>query len=128
MGNVRKENIQGYTQLPAEGDLLIIAASMKDALCLIAVGFNAIAPQSESTSIPDAIIEELKGRFKQIVILFDNDEAGLASAKKYSALYDIEYKQLIPIPTVNKLKDVADYKEHLKDNDKFKDVIQRSLA
>lgn len=102
--------IQGYNQLPNKGELLIITASLKDALCLTAIGINAIAPQSENTTLSSSVIEELKTRFNKVFIMFDTDNAGIKNALKFSKLYNIPYLML---PNDNVGKDVADYKEKL---------------
>ena len=41
------------------------------------MGISAISPSSESTFLPDKVLEQLKKRFKRIIILFDRDEAGV---------------------------------------------------
>lgn len=80
--NLTEYDIQGFAQLPEKGDLLIITKSMKDVMCLYEMGYNAISPSSESTFIPDNILEQLKKRFKNILICFDRDIAGIKSMRK----------------------------------------------
>lgn len=82
--NLTELDIQGYKQLPKEGDTLIITKSMKDVMCLYEMGIPAISPSSESTFIPNKVIEALKKRFKRIIILFDRDVAGVAYLRKMS--------------------------------------------
>ena len=81
MSNINANIIQGWDQLSETDNSLIITKSMKDVMCLKSLGFTAIAPQSETTHISDEIIDELKFRFKNIYILFDKDEAGIAGSK-----------------------------------------------
>lgn len=65
---------QGWTQLPGKGDILIITKSLKDVMALNDVcGIPAIALQSESAKPKEQIVDELKSRFKDIYILYDND-------------------------------------------------------
>ena len=45
---------------------------------------------ASSRAIPFEKMEELKRRFKIVLVLFDNDEAGISAAKIYTELYDIE--------------------------------------
>lgn len=61
--NLTEYDIQGYAQLPSKGDTLIITKSMKDVMCLYEMGIPAISPSSESTFIPNDILEGLKKRF-----------------------------------------------------------------
>lgn len=80
--NLTEFDIQGYSQLPKTGNILIITKSMKDVMCLYELGYNAISPSSESTFIPDDVLEQLKKRFKTIFICFDRDAAGLKAMRK----------------------------------------------
>lgn len=80
--NLTELDIQGFKQLPKTGDILIITKSMKDVMCLYEMGIPAISPSSESTFIPDKILEQLKKRFKRIIILFDRDSSGCKNSIK----------------------------------------------
>ena len=53
-------------------------------MCLYEMGFCAISPSSETTFIPNSILEDLRKRFKTIIILFDRDEAGVKNARRCS--------------------------------------------
>lgn len=83
--NLTEYDVQGYEQLPEKGDLLIITKSMKDVMCLNEIGYTAISPSSESTFIPDEVLDILKKRFKRILICFDRDKAGVKAMRKISA-------------------------------------------
>ena len=55
--NLTVRHVQGLEQLqPEGGDLLIITKSLKDVMCLHEMGFHAIASASETTFIPEDII------------------------------------------------------------------------
>lgn len=71
--NTTSNTLQGYEQLPKNGDLLIITSSLKDAMFLSQRGYNSVAPQSESSIINEELIKELKSRFKKIILFYDND-------------------------------------------------------
>lgn len=88
--NLTEYDIQGYAQLPSKGDTLIITKSMKDVMCLYEMGIPAISPSSESTFIPNDILESLKKRFKRIIILFDRDNAGVKYLRKMSLKTGLE--------------------------------------
>ena len=103
--NLTNENIQGYKQLAPFGNILFITKSLKDVMCLYEMGFSAISPSSETTFIPDSILEELKTRFKHIIILFDRDEAGVKNARKYSKQYGLD---AIFVHKKFKAKDISD--------------------
>ena len=74
-----------WTKIPDNGDRVVICSSLKDALCLWAnTGIPALAVQGEGYDISDTAINELKKRYKEIYILFDNDKPGLEDGKKLS--------------------------------------------
>ena len=83
--NLTNEYVQGLAELPKEGgNLLIITKSLKDVMCLYEMGFYAIAASSETTFIPDAIIQSLRYKWKHILILYDRDSTGMKKAREYS--------------------------------------------
>ena len=88
--NLTEFDIQGYSQLPNTGEILIITKSLKDIMCLHEMGYNAISPSSESTFIPNTVIEALKKRFKRIIILFDRDSPGVHNSRKYNLKTGLE--------------------------------------
>lgn len=74
--NGSSKDIEGYNQLPLHGDLLIITKSLKDVMCYYSLGYNAISLQGENNPLDPIINETLKRRFKNIIVNFDNDNAG----------------------------------------------------
>lgn len=98
-------DIQGYQQLPTTGDVLYITKSMKDTMCLYEQGISSISTHGENHYISKKLIEELKQRFKKVIIFFDNDDDGLRFADKMSKIHELEY---IYIPDFN-YKDISDY-------------------
>lgn len=80
--NLTDYDIQGYEQLPQKGDILFITKSMKDIMCLHEMGYPAVSPSSESTFLPSDVLEQLKTRFKRIIVLFDRDKAGCKQSRK----------------------------------------------
>lgn len=103
--NLTDYDIQGYEQLPQKGDILFITKSMKDVMCLHEMGYSAVSPSSESTFLPKDVLEQLKTRFKRIIILFDRDVAGVKRSRKLSRETGLE---AIFINKKFKAKDVSD--------------------
>lgn len=103
-------NIQGLAQLPSSGDLLFITSSMKDLLVLKVLGYDAIALGGEGNDIPIKVLDYLFACFKEIIIFYDNDEAGIKYAEKFSTKYNLRF---IYIPsdfyTTSNIKDISDY-------------------
>lgn len=103
--NLTSYDIQGYEQLPQKGNILFITKSMKDIMCLYEMGIPAISPSSESTFIPKTVLEQLKTRFKRIIILFDRDVAGVRRSRKLSLETGLE---VMFIHKKYKAKDISD--------------------
>lgn len=94
-GNIDASILSLWRQLPPSGNLVVICSSLKDALCLWAQsGIPCIAPQGEAYSISKTACNELKKRFKHVVICLDNDEPGKADALKMSKETGFPFKTL----------------------------------
>lgn len=101
------KKIQGFNQLPKEGKLLVITKSMKDVMCLSALNITAIAPNSENLFISDSVLQDLKTRFKYIIVVYDNDQAGIANMRKIKKSHqDLLYYF---IPRKYNAKDISDF-------------------
>jgi hypothetical protein len=89
--NLVEGTLSGWSQLDENGDILIIASSLKDAMCLHDLGFNnVIAPQTENYIHKEHIINHLKSRFKSIYIFYDNDSAGIKASEKMINMYNLK--------------------------------------
>ena len=82
--NLTEYDVQGYEQLPKKGDVCIITKSLKDVMCLYEMGIPAISPSSESTWLPDTVLEDILKRFKRVLICFDRDGPGMRNLRKIS--------------------------------------------
>lgn len=110
-----------WTKVPANGLMICICASLKDALCLWAnTGIPSIAVQGEGYSMSDTAIEELKRRFKHVYILFDNDEAGLVDGIKLAEQTGFTN---IVLPRINETKDISDLYKSLENKEQFKELM-----
>ena len=107
LGNYTKEKIQGFEVLPKWGKLLVISKSNKDVMCLHSMKIYSCAPNSENLFIPDDILESLKKRFKNIVVLYDNDRAGMYNMAKIRR----EHPEFVytMIPKKYGSKDISDF-------------------
>lgn len=105
-GNLGNLDIQGFEQLPENGDLLIITKSLKDVMTLHELGYTSVAPASESTLIPEIVMNNLKSRFKRIILFYDRDKTGMSFTRKMVSEYRIDF---MFIKKQTKLKDISDY-------------------
>lgn len=104
--NLTNRHVQGLAELPQEGgNLLIITKSLKDVMCLYEMGFSAIAASSETTFIPDDILQSLRSKWKHIIILYDRDPTGVKTTRSYSRQYKLD---AIFVHKKFKAKDISD--------------------
>lgn len=103
--NLTEYDIQGYEQLPKTGNILFITKSLKDVMTLYEMGYSAISPSSESTFIPQIALDDVKKRFKRIIILFDRDVCGVRKSRSTSLKTGLE---AIFIHKKYKAKDISD--------------------
>lgn len=95
-----------WTKVPEYGDKICICSSIKDALCLWSnLHIPSIAVQGEGYNISNTAINELKRRYKNIYICFDNDITGLKDAEKLSK--ETGFINIV-LPNFNNGKDISD--------------------
>lgn len=100
--------VEGYDQLPWIDDILIITKSLKDIMCLKEMGYNSISLQGETNKLNENLYQLLSKRFKKIISLYDNDEAGINGMIYLKENYNIPMI-ILPFDT----KDVSDtYVKH----------------
>jgi len=87
--NCPESIIQGWSQLPPTGDIVIITKSLKDVVLLTQLGYPAVAPQAESNTISPDLVTELRKRYTHIMLLYDNDAPGIAAANRIAANHNI---------------------------------------
>lgn len=105
-----------WTKLPPRGERCIITSSRKDALCIWAnTGIPSVSLQGEAVGVKPQVMEELKGRFKEVFVLYDNDftkelNYGRVDGKKLADTFGIVQ---IEIPDALMCKDISDlYKKY----------------
>lgn len=108
---------EGYEQLDEKGDLVVITKSYKDVMFFRTMGINAIAAHCEGKMLEAHIIEELKQRFKKVIVFCDNDKAGKTLGLKYNK----EHK--LPFVWLDDYKDPTDCYKATKD----KQIIYNKL-
>lgn len=99
------EIVEGFDQLPLYGDLLIITKSLKDVMLLYELGYSAISLQGEHNPLTQNIFNNITSRFKNIIIFYDNDTAGINGATQLKN--DYNFNSII-IPKHIGTKDITD--------------------
>lgn len=94
--NCTTEDIFGYDMVDeyaSYSELLVIDKSQKDRLMSnYFLDLPAIAVQNEGCFIPENIMDELKFKFKHIVLMYDNDLTGIQQSQRLSEKYGVEYR------------------------------------
>ena len=126
LSNTKKTDVQGYNQLPNKGERLIITSSLKDVMCLSGAGYHSIAMQSEMQFPEEKLISELKERFQNIEILYDNDfdkatNPGQTMASKICDLYGFKN---ICIPNSFRSKDPSDLVDKVGNLTELKNILK----
>lgn len=124
LSNWNANKIQGFDQLPKNGKALVITKSMKDVMTLYGLGITAIAPNSENLFISDKMLEDLKQRFKYIVVFYDSDLAGISNMNKIKKKYPELYYTWIP--RKYNAKDISDFRK-LYGKDKTLEFIKNTI-
>ena len=86
--------IQGSEQLKYDKEFLIICSSLKDLLAfnkLKITNGECIAPDSENTLIPETALNKITEKYNDVCVVFDNDDAGIKSMKKYQDKFNFKY-------------------------------------
>ena len=106
-----------WTQLPKTGNVLIITSSRKDAAVIKTLYSSEVITscslQSEGVKPKQAVVNELKSRFKHIFVMYDNDygsdvNRGRVAGENIAKATDFIQ---IEIPDGCQVKDPSDYVE-----------------
>lgn len=101
-----------WSQLPENGDKLIITSSRKDALCIWEnTGIPSLSLQAEGYIPKRHVVEQLKSRFNEVFVLYDNDfqsveNHGRIFGERISREFNIK---MLLIPTEYQTKDTSDF-------------------
>lgn len=98
-----KNDIEGYSQLPLIGDVLILTKSLKDVMVFNILGYNAISLQGEGNKLEQELVNKLLKRFNKIIINYDNDSRGIIETNKLVNQYKFDYFY------ISEEKDISDY-------------------
>jgi len=104
--NTGSEDLQGLSLLSDKRKLLLITSSMKDAVVLKKIGYEAVAPSGEGVRIPNKVMDYLISTSGKVVYFNDSDTAGYKYTFKLSRETGLDY---IFIPKYYNVKDISDF-------------------
>lgn len=118
-----------WTKIPKQGDNLIIGSSVKDCLNISCnLHIPAICMQGEGYLPKPQVMEELKKRYRKIIVFYDNDytnerNPGRQDSLKLAGEYNLER---VEIPAIYSAKDPSDlYFKYGKD--KYLEIMHEIL-
>lgn len=92
--------VPGFLQLRYNRSLCIVTKALKDVMCLRSLGYEAVAPKSETTMLPELCIKHLQQKYSRVVTLFDNDGKHKAAEYPFQELH---------VPLDSGVKDPTDF-------------------
>lgn len=109
LGNKPDSYIFGYRQLPETGDRVFITGGEKDVLSLFVRNEFAVCFNSETANPPLKIIDNLKARFQEVIVLYDIDATGISQSIKLSSNCGLQRMVLPKRLITENGKDIADF-------------------
>lgn len=115
-----------WTKIPEKGDTLIISSSVKDCLNIMCnLKIPAIALQGEGYLPKPSVMQELKNRYNNIIVFYDNDfnnpdNPGRTDSIKLCNKYGLKR---IEIPSEYKSKDPSDLFKNC-GKEKYLEILQ----
>ncbi len=82
-------HIQGFDDLPKKGRVVVITSSQKDRIPWYHAKIHSIAPHNENIILGEAIMNDLKTRFKYVIVNMNSDSTGLKANAEYVRRYQI---------------------------------------
>jgi hypothetical protein len=96
-------DIEGYSQLPLHGDILILTKSLKDCMCYNLIGYPAISLQGEANKLEQSLVDKLLKRFDRIIVNYDEDEEGIRGSIRLKNQFEFDYF------FIDEYKDLSEY-------------------
>lgn len=98
----------GFDRLPPKGEVVVLTGGEKDVLTVSSLGFPAFCLNSETATLDEALLNGLKERFRQVIVLYDMDDTGLRSSMNLCTLHALQRIKL-PLSGSKTEKDISDY-------------------
>lgn len=125
-----RDHIFGYAQLPSKGEYVLLTGGEKDVLSLASHGFSAFCLNSETSHLPQTLLQGLSDRFDAVGVLYDMDETGIRQSQKIiEDNPDIPnlFRVDLPLSGSKSEKDVSDFFSQGGTATALQDIIMRTL-
>jgi len=129
MTEVASKVYHNINKIPKKGNLLIITSSVKDNVILSYLGYNVISGQGEDIPLDTKTMTDLKARYTNIIIFYDNDynkdvNYGILAAHRESERFGFRY---VYIPGRYRCTDIGELAHKLTSIETLKIVIQNVI-
>lgn len=122
LGDKPQNFVFGLEQLPEKGHFVFLTGGEKDVMSLAAKGYHAISLNSETAKPTPELLSDLRLRFTEVVILYDNDETGMKQSEALASTFGLAR---IILPNIAKNgKDISDYFASGGTSEEFNVLIQ----
>ena len=125
-----RDHIFGYAQLPSKGECVLLTGGEKDVLSLASHGFSAFCLNSETSHLPQTLLQGLSDRFDAVGVLYDMDETGIRQSQKIiEDNPDIPnlFRVDLPLSGSKSEKDVSDFFSQGGTATALQDIIMRTI-
>lgn len=125
-----RDYLFGYAQLPTKGEYVLLTGGEKDVLSLASHGFSAFCLNSETSHLPQTLLQGLSDRFDMVGVLYDMDDTGVRQSQQIlednpdvSNLFRID----LPLSGSKSEKDVSDFFSQGGTATALQDIIMRTI-
>lgn len=115
----------GLEQLPEKGNLVFLTGGEKDVMSLADHGFAAISLNSETAKPTPELLADLKARFAEIVVLYDNDETGLKQSETLAE--SLGFTKVILPAMIEYGKDISDFFQNGFSKEAFEELVENRI-
>ena len=125
-----RDHIFGYAQLPSKGECVLLTGGEKDVLSLASHGFSAFCLNSETSHLPQTLLQGLSDRFDAVGVLYDMDETGIRQSQKIiEDNPDIPnlFRVDLPLSGSKSEKDVSDFFSQGGTATALQDIIMQTI-
>lgn len=122
LGEKPSNFIYGFEQLSSHGEIVFITGGEKDAMTLSAKNYNAITLNSETARLDANLVNNLRPRFRVILVLYDNDETGVKESNKIATEFGLKN---VVLPNMENGKDISDFFANGGTAKEFDELINR---
>jgi hypothetical protein len=125
LGDKPQNFVFGLEQLPEKGDFVFLTGGEKDVMSLAAKGYHAISLNSETAKPTPELLADLRSRFSEIIVLYDNDKTGIEQSKELSKTFGLS-RVILP-DLANNGKDISDFFASGGTTDGFNNLVQERI-